>query len=67
MATVHSVKYVTGDSGGGLESVDAFVLGPQPAEGETVAELYSIQDGTLKKRDEVPHGSAEQGHTWYTA
>ena len=63
---VHAVKFVTGDEGNGNESVDALVFGTAPGHGTTVSELYAIVGGTLKKETSVPHGSAEQGRTWYT-
>lgn len=61
---VYAVKYVTGDYGG-LTPVDAIVIGSEPTAGETIPKLYSIQDGTLKVRTSIPHGSAEQGDTWF--
>ena len=60
------IKYVSDDdSPGELQSHDAFSVGPAK-DNETVSVLYEVrQGGGLERRTSVPHGSAEQGHTWY--
>lgn len=66
MHAVHAVKFVDRLSiDGELESFDALVVGPVPIAGSSIALLYAIEGGILEARINVPHGSAEQGDTWY--
>lgn len=62
---VHAVKFTDRlSTGGDLQDVDALVLGPVTA-GETISNLYAIENGVLEKKTSVPHGSSEQGYTWH--
>jgi hypothetical protein len=66
MHPVHAVKFVDRiNTDGPLESFDALVIGPAPTAGETIPELYAIEGGILETKANVPHGSAEQGDTWF--